>query len=183
MTRRVAWMIGLMAVLGHVPVAAQVGVGVRYGYGRGSAAYNVGEIQARVHAVGYLYATGAFEIIGGNWSCPASPRNAVICGYDGRSVSVGPALALAKSERIYVAARGTVGWFERTGRYGGEEYRGSDHATVSVAMDGEVTLFGPVGIQVGVSHRRIDDGRYRDVTGERPHLTAFTLGIGLVFGG
>jgi hypothetical protein len=164
------------------PLAAQVAIGLRYGQARGSAVYNVGEVHARLHAVGRLFAVAGFEIMGGNWDCPLSPTSSIICGYDGMSISVGPSVAVLTSRSLYVAARIAAGWFQRDGTDGAEEYRGSDHATFSVGIDAEVGLIGPLRFQAGVTHRRVQDALYKAAAGVQPHLTALLFGVGLTFG-
>jgi hypothetical protein len=179
MIRHAVLLAALMST--QVPSSAQVSIGARYGQGGGTTNYNIGELHVRVRAIGPLYVNGAFEIIGGGWACAESSTSSLVCGYDGNSISVGPVVALVDTQRFFIAGRGAVGWFERTGTYGGREYTGSDHATVSVGVDGEVALAGPIRLQVGLTHRRILDEVYEDVTGEVPHLTAFVVGVGLAF--
>jgi hypothetical protein len=174
--------IATVMLIAPVPLAAQFAVGARYGEARGSAVYHVGEVHARLHVVGRLAAVGVFEIMGGNWACPLSPTTSIICGYDGRSISLGPSLALFTMGRMSLAARATAGWFERTGTHGDDEYHGSDHATLGLGIDAELGVVGPLRLQAAVTHRRIYDRVYENAAGVQPHLTAVMFGLVVGFG-
>lgn len=160
---------------------AQVVVGVRYGQAEGTANYNVGEVNARARVIGRVYASTTFQIIGGTWACAESPANAVRCGYDGYSLTIGPAFGLYDGDRLFLALRGAIGGFVRTGTYGGREYVGDRKLTGSFGLDGEIGVAGPVRLQLGVTYHRIFDGAYENVVGEFPNFTASTAGVGFAF--
>jgi hypothetical protein len=163
-------------------VSAQVALGVRYGQATGSGHYNVGMVEARLQLTGPLYATGAFEIMGGNWACSESAYSAIVCGYDGHTLALGGGVAILEGRRLSLSASAGAGMFERTGRYGGDAYRGSRHFTASAGALGGLRVVGPLWINVGVSHRRIFDALHERTAGEHPHLNALTFGVGVVFG-
>lgn len=174
--------VSALLVAAAQPLPAQVAVGVRYGQGEGTAVYHVGEVNARVRALGRVYASAAFELIGGNWACVESPLDAIRCGYDGYSISAGPALALHDGDRLFLALSGAIGGFVRTGRYGGDEYVGDGKLTASLGIAGELAVAGPFRLQAGITHRSIFDDVYENAVGESPNFTTLTLGVGFAFG-
>lgn len=164
----------LLTAPAQAPLAGQIAVGARYGGGEGIANYNVGELNGRVGVGKRLYVIGGFEMMGGAWDL-----STYAYGYDGYTISVGGAFATIDSPTFYVGARGTGGLFVRTGG----DFAGSRDFSGSVGVDAEVRIWGPVRLQVGVTHQRIFDGTYQDLFGEYPHLTYATAGLTFVVRG
>lgn len=167
-------LLAALAALTSAPASAQTAVGVRFGEGEGSARYNVLELHGRVHATDRFYGIGALQILGAGWACPATYG----CGYDGYTASLGGSVALVDTRTFFVAARGSGGLFVRHE----SEFGRVRKLTGSLGVDAEAKLWGSLRVQVGVGHRSIFDGTYRDEVGTFPHVTALTVGIGAVFG-
>ena len=164
-------------------VGAQTVIGARLGFGGGSADYTIGEVHGRVGLTRVLGLAASYEVMGGKWACVDSPRDALRCGYDGRTISVGGVLAPRSLTRIHGTVRLLIGRFERTGAYAGPQYRGSTHFTAALGADLERRIVGPVMLQLGLIHRQIFDGPYRDTIGGYPHVTAVVVGLSLVLRG
>ena len=169
----------LLILTAPVTLHAQYAIGVRYGQGEGTANYNLGEVNARVHVTGPFYLTSAFQMIGGAWDCLESSADALRCGYDGNTVSLVAAVAAVDSRRAFIALNGGLGGFFRKD---GDPNADNRHLTGNVGIDGEVTVWGPLRIQVAVAHRRIFDADYRSAFGDTPNFTSMTGGLSFVFG-
>ena len=180
-TLTIAAAVAVISVIVPVESRAQVAVGVRYGQGEGTANYNVGEIHGRVRVLGPGYATILFQTFGGAWDCVADPT--VSCGYDGSSLSVGGALAVADIRNFYLSVGANIGGFSRNSSFSNSPNDGDRHLTASAGVDSELRVFGPVRLQASVAHRRIFDRQYRASFGRTPHLTSFTAGLSVVFMG
>jgi hypothetical protein len=181
MNRSILLCIATLAASAFEPrsVEGQVAVGVRYGNGQGTGRYNVGEVTARARAVRAFYVTGSFQIIGGYWACTGGSVSELRCGYDGNSISLGAAYALLDASNVYLALGGGVGSFLRTGS---QTYSGERHFTANISGDAELRVWGPFGVQLGLSHRRIFDDVYSAAFDTSPHLTSGTAGLSFVFG-
>ena len=170
----------LSLTLTHRALWSQIAIGARYGEAWGTANYRVGEVHVRARAVGQIHLTAAFEVIGGTWGCVDSALDAIRCGYDGYTVSVGSAFAVFDEPDGYLALGGSLGAFTRNSSYAGREYKGDRHLSGRLGLDFEATLIAPVRIQGGVGHRRIFDSTYETAVGQEPHFTSFTAGLSLV---
>lgn len=104
------------------------------------------------------------------------------CGYDGRSLSIGGAVAAADSRNFYLGVGANIGGFIRNSSFSNTRNDGDRHLTAGASADGELRVFGPVRLQANVAHRRIFDSEYRDSSGRSPYLTSFTAGLSVVFG-
>lgn len=157
-------------------VTGQVVVGAGLGWGEGTGHYHLSQIHARVGLPGPAFAIGEVEGIGGAWACAGGSLEALRCGYDGFSLSLGAGAALISSDRFHLAPHVAIGRFQR---YGRGEYGGDVSMTGSAGVSAQLRLFGVFHLQGGIRHRQIFDDRYRRNFDEYPHFTAATLGLGL----
>lgn len=170
----------LTVALAPSPARPQIAAGARIGSAGGTANYMVLEAHARGRAVHNVYLTGAFEVIGGVWACADSPLNAIRCGYDGYSLSLGAAYPLVERRRSFIALTGSSGAFVRTGTYAGREYTGDRHIMVRLGIDGELAILGPIRLQASLAHRRIFDGTYDAAFGHTPNYTGLSVGLSVI---
>jgi hypothetical protein len=141
------------------------------------------DLSAQVRAFGPLFALVGFEGLAKDSGCTGSRFDQTWCGYNGSTWFGGVRASFLNIDRLFGGLRAEVGRFKRSEAHLSPEYTDSEHLAVAIGADLGLNVLGPLGIRTSAHHRRIYDEAYRLAFGERPHLTAITIGGTLGFGG